>query len=55
MIAAGRSSGWKLRLRCNLFGIDMGGAATREVTSEGARFEADDWWFCLRVWYVNKK
>lgn len=43
MIAAGRSSGWKLRLRCNLFGVDVvGGGATCEVTSEGARFEADD-------------
>jgi hypothetical protein len=58
MIAAGRSSGWKLRLRlrCDLFGVDVvGGGATCEVTSEVARFEADDWWFYLRVWYVIKK
>jgi hypothetical protein len=42
MIAAGRSSGWKLRLRCNLFGVDVIGGATCEVTSEVARVEADD-------------
>ena len=38
MIAAGRSSGWKLRY---LFGGDAGGA-TCEATSEVASFKTDN-------------